>query len=195
MIRLNMIRLNIILIIFINFFMGCKHSKVEPQLELDPESMSMIEFNDSLYIKILSENILNLEADILYISLLNDNSKKNIELFNDISSSRKQLSDWLDAEEIGYNQGKKITEDSYLDFNDGLDIYYEKCNKILFNSAIGFKPQKIKQDTTKMFKKNRMILKKEIFDFEYITLKKLVLNVDTTYLSPRVLRLRPTFQN
>ncbi len=178
-------RLNILMLLSI--IIGCQNN--DKKIKLNYEDIPTFLYNDSLYVEVYNENILNLEGNLVYISSL-DNRCKEIELFYDIKSSREQLIDWLNREESEYNLGEFLTIDSYLEFNNALEIYYNKCNKILLNSNIKFKSQSIKKDTTTIFKNKRMILKKEIFNLEYLTLNRLVLNADTTYLSPRDFKLR-----
>lgn len=175
----------IILISFISslvFFYSCTEKRKEYESK---EKLNVQQYlqNDKVLFEKKEQHFIALEGRLFFITFIDSSCRNEISIYKEIEASRRQLTDWLDAEEEGFLNNKYFNDDSYLGFNNALNRYYQLCSKEIYNDK-RLNSLILHADSSQLFYLTRSLLRKEIFELEELSLKEILFRADTTYLKP-----------
>lgn len=176
-------RILISFILSLVFFYGCTEKRKENESK---EKLNVQQYlqNDKVLFEKKEQHFIALEGRLFSITFIDSLCRKEISIYKEIEASRRQLTDWLDAEEEGFLNNKYFNDDSYSVFNEALSRYYKLCSKEIYNNDKRLNSLTLNADSSQLFYLTRSLLRKEIFELEELSLKEILFKADTTYLKP-----------
>lgn len=175
-------RILISFILSLVFIYGCTKKRKENERK---EKLNVQQYlqNDNVLFEKKKQHFIALEGSLFSITFIDSLCRKEISIYKEIEASRRQLIDWLDAEEKEFLNNKYFNNDSYLEFNNALSRYYKLCSKEIYNDK-RLNSLTLSADSSQLFYLTRSLLRKEIFELEELSLKEILFRADTTYLKP-----------